>query len=80
MLMAQNDSNDDEELNKLIAEIDEAAPSEESSVLKSDAIKDKQAENTLKEIKHTKPDWADKKDDDYNIYDYSEKEVEDKEW
>ncbi len=68
--MEPNDS-DDEELNKLIAEIDN--PSEESKIPKKE-------EKTQYVNKH-KPEWADKKDDEHNTYEYSEDiELSDNDW
>ncbi len=66
------DSND-EEIDKLLAELEN--PSEESN--NSEKIKDKQASDTLAKLKHDKPDWADKKDDASNTYEYSDKIDED---
>ncbi len=69
------------EIDKLLAELENETLPEESSSNKNEKIKDKQADETINKIKHEKPDWADKKDDDYNSYDYSEdKELDDKEW
>ncbi len=64
------DSND-EELDKLLAELEK--PSEESNISKNEEIKDKQAIETLAKLKHDKPEWADKKNDDFNTYEYSDK-------
>ncbi len=68
------DSND-EELNKLLAELEK--PSEESN--KSEEIKDKQASETLTKLKYDKPEWADKKSTETDNYEYSDKidEVDD---
>ncbi len=74
------DSNEDAILDKLLAELDQDATSEESNVSKNEKIKDKQAEETVKKLKYEKPDWADKKNDDNNTYDYQEKEVDDIDW
>ncbi len=69
------------ELDQLIQDLEKETLSEDSSIKKTEDIKDKQAGETIEKIKHTKPDWADKKDDDYNSYDYKEKDIEDdKEW
>ncbi len=67
------DSNEDAELDKLLAELEEPNTSEESNSSKIEEIKDKQAENTLKKLKYDKPEWADKKDDEMNTYEYSDK-------
>ncbi len=67
-------------LDELISELEKETLPEDSSIKKNEDVKDIQAEKTIEKIKHEKPDWADKKDDDSNTYDYSEKEVEDKEW
>ncbi len=81
MSEAHPDSNDDAELDKLIAELDEPITSEESNINKSEKIKDFQAEKTLEKIRHDKPDWADKKNDDNNTYEYSDKlDEDDSEW
>ncbi len=70
------DSNEDAELDKLLAEL-EKEPSEELN--NSEIIKDKQASDTLGKLKHDKPEWVDKKNDDYNAYEYSDKLDEDDE-
>ncbi len=76
--MKQTETNDDSvEIDKLLTELENENLSEASD---TETIKDKQAEETLKKIKHEKPVWADKKDDDYNTYDYAEKEVDDVDW
>ncbi len=67
-------------IDELLAELENETLPEESNISKSEKIKDKQVDDTINKIKHVKPDWADKKDDDYNTYDYKEKEVEDKDW
>ncbi len=77
--MHMPDSNDDEELNKLLTEL-EKDTSEESTPSKTEEIKDKQASETLNKIKYQKPDWADNTNDDMNTYEYIEKEVVDSEW
>ncbi len=71
------DVSDDAELDKLLTELEK--PVEETN--NSEKIKDKQAEETLEKILHKKPDWANKKDDDYNTYEYVEKDtVDDDAW
>ncbi len=76
--MNQTETDDDSgTIDKLLAELENESLSEVSDTEK---IKDKQAEETLKKIKHEKPDWADKKDDEHNTYEYHEKEVDDIEW
>ncbi len=76
------ESNDDSgELDKIISDLEKETLSEDSSVPKSEEIKDKQASETVAKIKYKKPDWADKKDDADNSYEYSEKQDEnDSEW
>ncbi len=79
--MNKTETDDDSaEIDKLLTELENETLSEVSSSDKSEKIKDKQAEETLTQIKYEKPEWADKKDDDYNTYEYIEKEVEDSEW
>ncbi len=68
------------ELDQLIQDLEKETLPEDSSSSKSEEIKDKQASETVDKIKYKKPEWADKKDDDYNSYDYVEKEVDDKDW
>ncbi len=76
--MNETEINDDSvDVDKLLAELEKEDLSENSDTEK---IKDKQAGQTLNKLKYEKPDWADKKDDDYNSYDYSEKEVDDIDW
>ncbi len=68
-------------IDELLAELEKETLPEDST--NSEKIKDKQAADTLNKIKHEKPDWADKKDDEHNTYDYSEKitnDKEDEEW
>ncbi len=80
-MLTQTESDEgSSEMDNLLAELEKETLPEDSSIDKSEKIKDKQAEETIAKIKHTKPDWADKKDDDINTYDYSEKEVEDMDW
>ncbi len=68
-------------IDELLKELENETLPEDSSSSKNEKIKDKQADETLKKIKHEKPEWADKKNDDYNTYDYSDdKELDDKEW
>ncbi len=68
-------------IDELLAELEKETLPEDSSQSKTEKIKDKQADETLNKIKHEKPEWADKKDDDFNSYDYSDnKELDDKEW
>ncbi len=68
-------------LDELLKELEKETLPEDSNSNNSEKIKDKQADETIKNIKHKKPEWADKKDDDYNTYDYSDdKELDDKEW
>ncbi len=68
-------------IDELLKELENETLPEDSSSNKSEKIKDKQADDTLNKIKYKKPEWADKKDDDYNTYDYSEdKELDDQEW
>ncbi len=46
---------------------------------KQDAVKE--ADIPKEQVKpHTKPEWADKKDDEYNTYEYSDKDEVDQEW
>jgi len=69
-------------IDELLKELEkETLPEDSSPSNNNEKIKDKQADETLKKLKHEKPDWVDKKDDDYNSYDYSDnKELEDIEW
>ncbi len=68
-------------IDELLKELENETLPEDSNSNKNEKIKDKQADETLNKIKHQKPEWADKKDDDYNSYDYSDdKELDDKEW
>ncbi len=67
--MADKLSND--EMDKLLAEL----PSVEENVSEEKPIPKKEY------INKDKPDWADKKNDDYNSYEYSDdKEEVDTEW
>ncbi len=77
--MNPTETDDDSvEMDKLLAELEKDDLSE---VTDTEKIKDKQAEETINKIKYKKPEWADKKDDDTNTYEYIEKEIEDdKEW
>ncbi len=69
--MAANIS--DEALDKLLAELPSG---EENKAEEKPITKEKKPE-----FKHEKPEWADKKNDDYNTYDYTEKEMEsDNDW
>ncbi len=78
--MSLTESNEDSgEIDKLLAELENESLSEDSSKFKKENITETSV--SQKEIKkQTKPEWADKKDDDYNTYDYQEKEVDDIEW
>ncbi len=79
--MAQTESDEgSSKIDELLAELEKETLPEDSSIDKSEKIKDKQAGETVDKIKHEKPDWAGKKDDEYNTYDYSEKEVDDLDW
>ncbi len=60
-------------IDELLAELEKETLPEDSSSSKSEQIKDKQAAETIEKIKIEKPDWAGKKDDEYNTYDYSDK-------
>ncbi len=60
-------------IDELLAELEKETLPEDSSSSKSEQIKDKQAEKTIEKIKYEKPEWADKKSDDYNEYEYLEK-------
>ncbi len=74
--MSTQPESNDEELDKLLAELEK--PSEDSNP--SEKIKDVQAEETLKKIKHENP-YKDKKNDEYNEYEYSDKLDEaDEDW
>ncbi len=76
-----NDPDDgSSDLDQLVQDLEKETLPEDSSIKKSEDIKDKQASETIDKIKHKKPEWADKKDDEYNIYDYQEKEVDDSDW
>ncbi len=81
-MLTQTESNEgSSELDTLISELEKETLPEDSSSSKNEQIKDKQAGDTIKKIKHEKPDWADKKDDDMNTYDYSDDpELPDIEW
>jgi len=80
-MLTQTESDDgSSKIDELLAELEKETLPEDSSIDKSEKIKDVQAEKIVEQIKFKKPDWADKKNDDYNTYDYSEKEVEDIEW
>ncbi len=88
--MTQTESNDDSgEIDKLLAELENESLPEDSAILNKQIQKAKDENKAHDEDvglagtrgeKHNKPEWADKKNDDTNTYDYSEKEVEDKEW
>ncbi len=67
-------------MDKLLAELEKETLPENSTIDKSEEIKDKQAAETIQKIKHEKPDWADKKSDESNTYEYSDKDGADMDW
>ncbi len=68
-------------IDQLLKELENETLPEDSSSSKSEQIKDKQASEIIEKIKHKKPQWADKKNDESNTYEYVEKEDEnDSEW
>jgi len=80
-MLTQTESDEgSSKIDELLAELEKETLPEDSSIDKSEKIKDKQAENTIDKLKYQKPDWADKKNDDMNTYEYIEKEQDDKEW
>ncbi len=82
MLTQQTESDDgSSSIDELLAELEKETLPENSSDSNSEKVKDIQVEKTIEKIKHIKPDWADKKDDESNTYDYSDdKELPDEDW
>ncbi len=80
-MLTQTESNEgSSELDNLISELEKETLPEDSSDSKTEKIKDKQAQDTVKQIKD-EPDWKDKKNDEFNTYDYSDdKELSDDDW
>ncbi len=64
-------------IDQLLKELESETLPEDSSISNSEKIKDKQVDETVDKIKYKKPDWADKKDDDMNTYEYIDKLNED---
>ncbi len=78
MLSNKNETNEGKtDIDKLLKELENEAVPEESSI-----IIEKQIQRANDEKKpDKKPEWADKKNDDYNTYDYSDdKDVVDEDW
>ncbi len=80
--MSKTEPNDgSSKIDKLLAELENETLPEDSSILDKQIKQAQTDENIEPKTKYEKPDWADKKDDDMNTYEYVEKDiVEDNEW